>query len=139
MSVIQRTRDTYVGLYDFAASGGAIGAFDLGVQIPPNVIIHEFGVRVVTAPLSAGAATISFDLINNTVNPAVTTVGGLIAATGKAQWIINTIVMGQSPTGAGPLAPIFVANSFSVGMSIAAATLTVGKLIFFLRATSFDF
>lgn len=136
--LIQRNRDTFTGMYDFAVSGGAIGAQDLGIQIPQLSCVCEFAVRVITAPLSAGATTISFDLINNSVSPAVSTVGGLMAATGKASFTINTVLYGIFPGGAGANAVIHVANTFTIGMSIAVAALTAGKIIVFLRALSFD-
>lgn len=132
MKVLSRA-GTYTGMYDFAVSGGAISTIDLGITVPPNSIINNVKVRVITAPLSGGAATISVDRINNSVNPPVATVAGLIAATAIATFAINTVQLATY------FVPIFVANPFNVGISIAAFTLTAGKFIISVDATSFDF
>jgi len=43
--------------YDFAEDGGAIGAIDL-FELKDNVIVHDIVVEQITAPTSAGAATV---------------------------------------------------------------------------------
>lgn len=136
--VIHRTRDYYAGMYDFAVSGGAIGSIDLVIPIPANSLVIEFGVRTVTTFNGGGGATISFDIINTTVNPATTTVGGFRAATVLAGNFDgpNLIKAGIPQTIA---TAIFIANNCSIGMSIAVAALTAGKVIVYAKAISFDF
>lgn len=61
------------GAYDFAADGGAIGTFDLGVTIPDNAIITDAWVDVLTTLTSAtDAATIA--LHTETANDIVSAV-----------------------------------------------------------------
>jgi len=136
--IIQRTRDVYTGMYDFAVSGGAIGSLDLQIPVPANSLIIEFVVRTVTVAASGGAATISFDLINTSVSPVVTTVGALRAATVIAGNFdgANTIKAGIPQT---VNTAIWVTNPFSIGISIAVAALTAGKITVTLRAISYDF
>ena len=72
--ILQRTLDTYTGLYDFDTTGGAIGSYDLQVPIPKNAVIVEFIACSLIQPTSGGAAVITFDIINNSVSPVVTNV-----------------------------------------------------------------
>lgn len=136
--VIQRTRDVYTGMYDFAVSGGAIGTIDLQIPVPANSLIIEFVIRTITVPLSGGAATISFDQVNTSVSPVVNTIGQFRAATVLAGNFdaVNLIKPGVQQ---GVATAIWITNSFSIGMSIAVAALTAGKIVVAMRVLSFDF
>lgn len=49
-------------LYDFAVHGGAVGAIPLRVRVPKGAIIINSILQIVTAPDSAGSATIAISL-----------------------------------------------------------------------------
>lgn len=138
-SILNNTPQLYTGLYDFAVDGGAVSTINLqGPPIPARSIITEFFVRVITAPVSGGATTISFDTIDTSVNPNVTTVAALMAATGKASFTLNTVLYAIFPGGAAANAAVWNANGFYVAMSIAVAALTAGKLAWGVRAYTFE-
>jgi hypothetical protein len=138
--ILQRTKDTYVGYYDFNVTGGAIGSYDLQVPIPVFYLPFTFTIVVVTPLASAGAATISFDTINTSVFPATTAVGSLLIATAY------TSFTGAQNSWYGNLVPTANASGFaketfaySIGFSIGTAPLTAGSLQFVLEGVSFDF
>lgn len=152
--ILQRTIDTYCGMYDFAVTGGAIGSYDLQVPIPQNSVIINFFAVAIIAPLSAGAATISFDAIDNSVSPVVVGVGGLMPARAKTAFPVRLAVWGMSG-GIGefdaaystlntltPYGKILVTgqvqHTFSVGMSIGTAVLTAGKILFGCQCVTYD-
>lgn len=139
MGQIQRNLDTYCGIYDFATSGGAVGAYNLQVTIPENAIILEFGC-IPTVPLASGTstATISFDGINVNVNPFVTSFGLFLPTT--IITALNTppfAIMGISATGASGYTPRG-ASSTAIGMSIGVEALLGGQIVFWARCINFE-
>jgi hypothetical protein len=135
--IIQRYVDTYVGMYDFAVSGGAVGSIDLQIPVPINFIVREFFVIPIGNPLGGAGARISFDAIKTDVSPNVTLVGAFIPATLLASFI--TIVYGIFPGGAGVQSPAKFVNCISIGMSISVNPLTAGKIQVVLSGNGFDF
>lgn len=142
--ILQRTVDTYAGMYDFAVSGGLQGSYNLQVPIPNNTAIVEFAAWALTAPTSAtNAATISFDTIQTNVNPFITAVGGLKAAALVTAYPTfpgaSTIdFTGSSFPGPTSTRTFFVNYNFSIGMTIAIEDLLTGRIVFYLRAISYD-
>jgi len=140
--ILQRTTDTYVGMYDFAVTGGAVGSYDLQIPVPNNTVVTEFAVQLAVVPTGGVGATISFDRIQTDVSPNVTTVGLFIAATALAGFgaAVGTVTYGRYPGGAAPtFNPFTMTMSISIGMSIAVAALTAGKIKIFMRGITFDF
>lgn len=136
--IIQRTIDTYTGFYDFAVSGGAIGTIDLQVPIPNNTAYIQFFSVNVQTPTSGGAATISFDLLVNSIAVPVLLVGKFMAAGVLATFgVPNDIKFGTLPATA--TAPFKLVAAATIAMSIAVAPLTAGKLQFCVSCVSFDF
>ena len=162
--ILQRTVDTYCGLYDFAVTGGAIGSYDLNIPIPINFALTRMYMIPLTSPGSAtGAATISFDIINNSVAPIIAIIGGLMSATvvGIGDFGIGGIFFGTDGVDglqefflattmpSGPGVPVQVIPSmiglnagasfpFSVGLSIGIEPLLAGKMIIVVEGVSFD-
>lgn len=137
--ILQRTVDTYAGMYDFAVSGGAVGTIDLQVPIPTNSIITHFCTTVSSTVTSAGASLISFDIIITNASPVVVSVGTLAIAQTFANWAVTAdVVNGIYPGNAAN--PVFNAGIFSlsIGMSISVDPLTAGKIKFFATCVSFD-
>lgn len=101
--------------YNFALDTGAIATYNTGIFIPANATISRFEVKVITAPLSGGAATIQWDL---GANP-------LMVPTAFGAFVINTVVPGVD-FNANPV--VNVAGT-QVTMGIAGAVLTAGFFI----------
>ncbi len=139
--ILQRTLDTYVGMYDFASTGGAIGSYDLQIPIPKNSCFVEFAAITTIPPTEALiGATISFDLIRTDVNRVTPIIGILLPATPIASFVPLGIIFGLFPGQTGPgFIPFKSPFSFSIGMSIAADALTAGQIQVYMRCISFDF
>lgn len=146
--ILQRTIDTYVGMYDFGVTGGAIGSYDLQVPIIANCIAVEFGVLALVNAAGGAGATISFDYILQSFSPPIPILGLLFPAT-LATFFVGTVIgYGVSPAAnlispnvqsfdLGAVAP-GTGSPGSVGISIGTAPLTAGKLVFFLRVIQLD-
>lgn len=143
--IIQRTKDTFCGYYDFNVTGGAVGAYDLQIPVYQNAIIYIYGV-VVTAPLTSATslATISFDVIDTSVSPQVTFTGALYGAAGittfynTGQYASYGIAPGSSTAGIIGIGEKF-GNAFSVGMSIGTEPLLSGAIQIFMECILLDF
>jgi hypothetical protein len=111
-------------VYDFAVDGGAIGFIDLSakageVVLDVGTVIEKVEWKVITAPTSAGAATISVgDNGSNARYKALT-------AFNNAAYLVDQVSAG---TGVPYLAT--AANDGKFGMAIAVAALTAGKIVF---------
>jgi len=143
MSLIFGHQGIIFGQYDFTAdsTAGAIGSIDLGVTIPDFSIISEFVIFAIIAPTSGGAATLSFDIVDNSVSPSVVTVGALRLAAVLGGFTKHTVVVGvdtSAPVAASYLSTPIV-SAVNIGMSIAVAPLTAGNLLFYAVYRSFEF
>jgi hypothetical protein len=148
--ILQRTLDTYCGMFDVRTSGGVVGAYDLQVPLPVNNTCVEFGVQVVRDAVGGAGVTISFDLIITGVSPKVTSFGYFFAPTlalpiagfmpgprGNIMGIApvpNTLLANQAGGNSASQA-----NGASVGFSIGTADLTDGAFAFWCRCVAFDF
>ena len=129
--IISRYLDTFVGMYDFATTGGAVGSYDLQIPLPKNSFINEVWVLPIILPTSAAnLATVSFDIIDTSVSPPTTTIGGYLGATVVGGMSLNVAI--------GGLAAFYLLTGTSIGMSIGVEPLLTGRLIVFVRATGFD-
>lgn len=136
--ILQRTFDIYAGYYDFSVSTGAIGSIDLQIPVYANSCIVEFGTRTVATTTSAtNIATISFDIKN--LVTGTTFVGALLPATICTSFVGGFGIVPGMFLGSGTTPSIFVADTFSIGMSIAVEPLLTGKIQCWCRIISFDF
>jgi len=119
---------TQVATYDFAVDGGAIGNIPINARIPTGATITHAFYEVITAPTSAGAATLAFGVDVNDL-------AGLKAATPIASYT----------TGYGDLLPDNTAANFTtktsnprnIIMTVATAALTAGKInVYFTYSVS---
>ena len=137
--ILQRTIDTYAGLYKFAVTGGAIGSYDLQVPMPRNTAYVEFMVYSNGLASATNTAQISFDAIVLDTNPNTVFVGSFLAAT-----VITSINIGAPIFGTfgntNMLNPSQLNSAtLSIGMSISVEALTAGDIQFYMRGISFDF
>lgn len=118
------------GLYDFPVDGGAVSSINTLVTIPGLAVVRWFLVKVLTAPTSAGAATISFGIAGSTQF--------FMTTTGIAGFVINTQVAGVDFNAN----PQTVSNTLGTGipvlMTIGTAALTAGKIAFEVGYTEYD-
>lgn len=134
MAIIEGTTavKTWVGEYDFAVDGGAIGTITMrsvgaaSTPIPNGAVIYDGYVEVLTLLASGGAATgaVQVEAANDTVNAA---------AVSGAPWS-TTGVKSTIEAGAGANA-VKTTAARSPAFVIATATLTAGKfrLVLFYR------
>jgi hypothetical protein len=110
----------YIGEYDFAVDGGAIGTITLRgsghAPIPNGSIILSGVVEVLTTLTSGGSETTAF---------TVESAGDILAATAVAS--MGAGLKSVVPAGTGVTA-IKTTAERAVTMTIAVATLTAGKL-----------
>ena len=106
-------------VYDFAVSGGAIGAIDLTAlsnNLPVGAMIKHVSFKVVTACTSGGSATIAF---GNTGSATA-----FLSATAVASFSLN------AGLGSALLSSVVAAGSTDdLIMTIATAALTAGKIV----------
>jgi hypothetical protein len=145
MSIVHRSLDTYTGLYDFAVDGGAIGTIDLGVPVPANTLIIEFGFYVLAFPADGGGgpAQISFDTIETDTNPVIINIGQLYISQPINLIMGSYVNFGIIPYKFGLIPPppdssINLIYAFNISMSISVVPLIAGKLFFFLRGITID-
>ena len=108
------------GVYDFAVDGGAVGSKIIG-NIPDNASITRAWYEVLTAPTSAGAATIGLGVQTDDAT-------GILAATAYNNAIFNAGYHDAVPDGT---AANFTTKSTAyrpVNFVIGAAALTGGKI-----------
>lgn len=113
----------YVGEYNFAQDGGAVGTIALtgALGIPSGAFIVGGFIQVDTALTSGGAATIAVQ-----VNSA----GDIVPATAVATWTtgIKQIVPGYNPGGALAASTVFKTTADrDISAVIATAALTAGR------------
>lgn len=112
---------TAKGSYSFAVSGGAVGDISLldssgvALVLPLNAVIRQVVIDVITAPTSAGSATVALK---------AQSAGDLLAATAIAS---VTGRLDGIPAGAAANMIKLTANR-TLAISIAVAALTAGKL-----------
>lgn len=129
-------------LYDFAIHGGAVGAIPLRVRVPSGAIVVNSFVHVLTAPESAGSATIAITLES---------AGDILAATAfDAAPFDGTLGLGRARYTPGLRAPDIgdlpveiddsAAASFvvttaerEITLAIGTAALTAGRINVFLQ------
>lgn len=111
--------------YDFAVHGGAIGDIPLELTLPDNAIITGGFVDVLTAPLSAGSATVALK---------IQSAGDLIAATAKASF---TGLLAIVPVNTAATA-IKLTEERTLTVTVATAALTAGKFNIFLTYRESD-
>lgn len=120
---------TVSGQYNFAQDGGAQGTITSSVFIPGVAVIERFVVKVLTAPVGAGAS-ISFGITGNTQF--------LMVATGVAAFIVNTVIQGVDFNANPAMASATVGTAIPITMTITAADLTAGRLIYEVTYTEYD-
>jgi hypothetical protein len=138
---LQRSLDTFCGMYDFAVTGGAIGSYDLQVPIPKNNFLVEFAViPLIFATSVTNSATISFDLLN--LRTGVLFVGYPFAAKVISTFPGFPVFTEVGYFGVQPSdviqAPTQFTDTRSIGISIGVEPLLSGKLLFMCRCCSFD-
>lgn len=151
---LNRNIDTLVGQFILTPGGVMNGSFDCGVELPANSIVESFYIRVIQGIPNAGAIT--FDLIDNSVNPSTTNIGALLQTTQSFPYLQNpgTIVYGtlgagfNYNTGAGAQNNVpyamqsaqFNSDPQSIGISLSGGyTIISGQILFVCKYTSFDF
>lgn len=132
MSRLQASFKVQSGQYNFAASGGVVGTFQMGIFLPQNAIIQNFVVNAIVAPTSGGAATISFGFIDNIA--VVTNLTAYMVANAFGAFALNTPVRGVDLFAN----PIKQLNPTQVVMAIGTANLTAGNLQFDIWYTEHD-
>lgn len=113
-------------LYDFAKHGGAVSTITVGPKlIPPQTIITQGIVRVVTACTSAGSATVALHLL---------TAEDILAATAVASLTLDALI-DTVPVGTAATSLICTAHT-QLSVVIATAALTAGKIAVTLQGYS---
>lgn len=127
--------------YDFAVDGGAIGAINTGVYMPPNSLITRVLINVKTNFTSGGSATLAIKAGALTIVPA-TGYASLPGTTNPGLGLLQPsyTLTADLITGAvtGPINDEAVFISATPAQSqltlvIAGATLTAGKAIFIVE------
>lgn len=113
-------------LYDFAKHGGAIGDITVGPKlIPPQTIITQGIIRVVTAFTSGGSATVALKLLSSEDILAATAIGSL-----TLDALLDTVPVGTAATS-------FICTAHTqLTVTVATAALTAGKLALTLQGYS---
>lgn len=129
-TILNRTKNAMVAVYDFAVEGGAIGTLKLlddqgnKAILPPGAIITNVVANVITGVTSLGAATLAFG----------SGVGGatadLLAATAKAALGVGFVDGIPAGTAATWVGPVTVGLGSQLTVTVAAAALTAGKIYF---------
>lgn len=111
--------------YDFAADGGAVGAFVLG-EVKEDIVIHRAWLKVQTAFTSGGSATLSAGVTSGSSAELipVTAVGSLSA----------NAVIDEAAT---PL-NVYVASGETLEIEILVAAMTAGKCELVLECSQQD-
>lgn len=106
-------------IYNFGADGGAVGAIVPANSdvIPVNALVAGWAINSPTAVTSGGAATIALG------TSAGSSVGSLLAATGKAGFTADAVL-----TGAPGFVPFKMSSAGQVQLTIAGAALTAGLI-----------
>lgn len=117
------TMASYRATYSFAVDAGGIGLITpvTNQTIPTNFVITEAALNSTTAVTSAGAATVAVGLSAGSSGGAA----ALVAATGKATWILNAQV-GAIPVPQTPSTWIKMTAPGTLTITVAAAALTAG-------------
>lgn len=110
--------------YDFANDTGAV-AFYNAFQAEQKMVVHKAIMKVQTTCTSGGSATVSVGKTGS--------VAGFVAATAVASLTANAIIAGV-PDGTGG---IIIAVDDYVGLDIAVAALTAGKIEVELHVSKF--
>lgn len=121
--VNSRGLKSVVGVYDFAADGGAVGTIGLvgGLVIPAGATIVGGFVDVVTALASGGAATIACQV--EAANDVVTAVGVASWTTGRKN-ILPAMASGALTAST----TVRTTTARDISLVVAAAALTAGKV-----------
>ncbi len=115
-------------LYDFAKHGGAVGTITVGPKlIPPQTIITQGILRVVTAVTSAGAATVAMHLL--------TSEDILTAAAGAKANLTLDALLDIVPVGTAATSLLCTAHT-QLSVVVGTAALTAGKLALTLQGYS---
>lgn len=113
------------GVYSFAVQGGAVGLINLkdsagnDLKLPNNAIIQNVLIHAVTAPTSAGAATVGFQV--QAANDILADTA-IASVTGRLQGIPDDAVANM----------IRLTAERTVQIEIAVAALTAGKINLFI-------
>lgn len=131
MSAFKGQKKVVEVVYDFAKHGGAVGFIDLtdpavlagAMKLPQGMVISEVAYRVITAPTSGGAATIA---IGDAASGAV-----FLAATAynNAAYALDNVA--KAAIGVPRL--VDSADKQKLGITVAAAALTAGKIAFWVE------
>ena len=115
-------------LYDFAKHGGAVGTILVGPKlIPPETIITQGIIRVVTAGASGGSATVAMHLL--------TSEDILTAAAGAVANLTLDALIDVVPVGTAATSLICTAHT-QLSVVIGTAALTAGKFAVTLQGYS---
>lgn len=106
--------------YDFAVHGGAVGDIPLDLDLPPNAVVYDGLVDVITAPTSGGAATVALKIEGAADLLAATAISSV---TGQ----LDTV-----PNGAAANA-VKTTDTRTLTVTVATAALTAGKMNIFLK------
>lgn len=109
--------------YDFAVNGGATGTINLGQALPAKALIKQVWSYTTTAPLSGGTPAVTL-LCEDAAN--------LMASVDLTTYTIGTIHAGVETGVAGTMVAA-IAASCNVSMTIATATLTAGKVTWYIE------
>jgi len=108
----------YDFLYDFAKHGGAVSTITVGPKlIPPETIIVQGMIRVVTACTSGGSATVALHLSSSEDIVAATAVASL-----TLDALLDPVPVGTAATS------ILCTSATQLSVVIATAALTAGKI-----------
>lgn len=122
-SLINRSKTSYVGTYNFASQGGAVSSINfldedgLPVILPSGFIVQRVLVDVVAAVTSAGSATVAIKSKS---------AGDLLTATAKASLTLAALLDGN-PVDTAATSVKMTADTNVVAV-IAVAALTAGKI-----------
>lgn len=118
-NALQAQKGCVASLYDFSVSGGATSTITLKkALLPANAVVTDVYYEALVTATSGGAAT-------------VTLLAGATALTGAIA--VASLTGLAKPALAGAVAAIKVAAESDIKITIATATLTAGKIRFFVE------
>lgn len=132
-TILNRTKNMLVAVYDFSVLGGTVGGVNLKDDqgnlaiLPYGAIVQSVAAATVTDVTSPGSTTIALSLNAS---------ADLMAATAKASLTSATLLVGKPLGGASAslwVGPVTVAAGKQVTADIATSAITAGKVKYFIE------
>jgi len=108
-------------VYDFSADGGTKTTYVMTPAASEDLLVKLVGMRVDTAPISSGAATIGVGTSD--------TAAAFVTTEGKATFVLNSFITPEACT-TGTESFVKLASGSTLDCDVATEVLTAGKITF---------